>query len=210
MQATREMTWFWFGFAFLIANAAAVGFYFALKLGKRWRMVAWLGCSLVIVLSSCCVPLLSREAWALRFLDGVNALCLLFKIYDAQRAPALAARMGIGRWMAYLVNWFWFVLRREPRARPRERDWARVAIDAPLMLSAVALCIGFLWFDWSRVPFALQHVVKTLAFAAATMWIGQTFAALFRLIIGPAMDPFDNPFAARTPADFWRRWNRPF
>ena len=33
--------------------------------------------------------------------------------------------------------------------------------------------------------------------------------AVWRLLGGRARDPMDNPFAARTPADFWRRYNRP-
>ena len=135
------MTWFWFGFAFVIANAAALGFYFALRLGRRGRMFAWLVCSGVIVLSPCWVP---PDARALRFLDCVVAVTLLWKVYDAYREPALAAGMGVGRWVAYLPNWFWFVLRRVPRGRPARRDWLRVAVDAPLMVAAVALCVGLL------------------------------------------------------------------
>jgi hypothetical protein len=31
----------------------------------------------------------------------------------------------------------------------------------------------------------------------------------WRTFVGPARDFMRNPFAARTPADFWRRYNRP-
>jgi hypothetical protein len=74
----------------------------------------------------------------------------------------------------------------------------------------VVLCLGVLRVDWSRVPFAVEHGVKVLVFAVAMILIGQTFAALYRQLVGPALDPFDHPQAARTPADFWRRWNRSF
>ena len=202
-------TWFWFGFAFVIADAAALSFYLALRRSRRarGRTVPWLVCSGVIAFSPCWVP---PEARALRYLDCVAAVCLLWKVYDAHREPALAAGLGMWRWVAYLPNWFWFVLRRVPRPRPRGRDCARAAVLGPLMVAAVALCVGLSRVDWSGVPFWLQHVAKTVAFAAAMMCIGQTFAALFRQLIGPALDPFDNPLAARTPAEFWRRWNRPF
>src|SRR5687768_11920144 len=99
------MEWFWFGFAFLIANAAALGFYFALRLRPRARTVAWLICSAAIALAPCCVP---RGARALRFLDCVVAITLLLKVYDAYRKPDRAAGIGVGRWIAYLPNWFWF------------------------------------------------------------------------------------------------------
>src|SRR5437762_14092518 len=133
------MTWFWFGFAFAIANLAALSFYFALRLSTPARMVAWLVCSAVILLSPFCVP---RDARALRFLDCVVAITLLWKVYDAYRQPALASsmarstssRQAAGRWAAYLPNWFWFVLRRVPRERPARRDWLRVATVAPVMI----------------------------------------------------------------------------
>jgi hypothetical protein len=118
--------------------------------------------------------------------------------------------MGVGKWVAYLPNWFWFVLRRVPRGQPAGRDWRRVAVEAPLMVGAVGLCVQLLRWDWSGVPLALEHAAKILAFAAAMLLIGRTFAALYRRWVGPAMDPIDNPFMARTPAEFWRRWNRPF
>jgi hypothetical protein len=201
------MAWFWFGFAFVIANAAALCFYFALRLEGQWRVVAWLVCSGVIVLSPFWVP---RDARPLKFVGCVAAITLFLKVYDAYRAPTLAMGMSVGKWLAYLPNWFWFVLRRVPRGRPAGRDWWRVVVEAPLMIGAVALCVGLLRLDWTGVPFALQHVVKVLAFAAAMLLIGQTFAALYRRLVGPATDPFENPFTSRTPAEFWRRWNRPF
>jgi hypothetical protein len=201
------MMWFWFGIAFLVANASALGFYFALRLRRWGPTVAWLVCCAVVLLSPCLIPLAARP---LRFLESVAAVCLVWKLYDAYREPEIAAGMGIGRWMVYLPNWFWFVLRRVPRRRAPGRDWARVTALAPLMVAAVALWLGSLRVDWSRVPFAVEHAVKVCALAVPMMLIGQTAAALYRQLLGPALDPFDNPFAARTPADFWRRWNPAF
>ncbi len=201
------MAWFWFGFAFVIANAAALVFYGALRLGPRAQTVMWVVFSGAISLAPCLVPL---NAKPLRFLDGVAAVCLLWKLYDAHRDPASALAIGIGRWLLYLPNWFWFVLRRVPRPRPAASDWRRVAIYAPLMLASVTLCCALLRVNWSHLPFAIEHIVKVLAFIFAMICIGQTFAALYRQFAGPALDPFDHPFAARTPADFWRRWNQPF
>src|SRR6476660_3594782 len=105
------MTWLWFGIAFVIANAAALGFYFALRLGRMGRTLAWLACSAVIALSP---YFLSRDARPLRFVECVASVCLLWKIYDAYRHPAIAIGMGASRWVAYLPNWFWFVLKRVP------------------------------------------------------------------------------------------------
>lgn len=209
------MRWFWFWFAFAIANAAAFAFHLALRRGRRTSAsavppkptLAWLLCSLVIILSPCCIP---SDARALRFVDCVAVITLLLKVYDAYREPTLAAGMDAAKWVAYLPNWFWFVLKRVPRARPATSDWRRVALTAPLMIAAVALADGLLRLNWTGVPFAIEHAAKVLALATAVILIGQTFAALYRQLLGPALDPFDHPYVSRTPADFWRRWNRSF
>jgi hypothetical protein len=39
--------------------------------------------------------------------------------------------------------------------------------------------------------------------------LGNACAAAWRLLGGRALDFMDRPIAARTPADFWRRYNRP-
>jgi hypothetical protein len=201
------MHWFWFWCVFVIANTSALAFYFSLLRDRPWPMIAWLLCSGVIVLSPCGIPLGARP---LRFLACVVAVTLLWKVYDAFRQPILATKLGVSRWMVYLPNWFWFVLRRLPRSQPAVLDWWQVAVDAPLMVAVVTLCVGLLKLDWTGVPFLVEHSVKVLAFAVAMMLIGRTFAALYRRMVGPATDPINNPFAARTPAEFWRRWNRPF
>jgi hypothetical protein len=200
-----RMKWFWL--AFVASNAAAVGFYFALRLGRFVRTIVWLLCSGVIAVAPCSIP---PDAPALRFLECVVAVTLLWKVYDAYREPTRASGMGVGAWATYLPNWFWFVLKRVPRARPAKSDWWRVALGVPLMVTAVAVCVLLLRLNWTGVPFAVEHAVKVLAFATAMMLIGRTFAALYRRVAGPAMDPILNPLTARTPAEFWRRWNRPF
>jgi len=201
------MHWFWFWCAFAIANTSAWAFYFSIQRSRPWAMIAWLLCSGVIVLSPYAIP---PSARALRFwLASWPSRCF-GKFYDAYSQPAFAAKIGVGGWVAYLPNWFWFELRRVPRAQPPALDWRQVAVSGPLMIAAVALCAGLLTLDWTGVPFLVEHTAKIVAFAMAMMLIGRTFAALYRRLVGPASDPINNPFAARTPAEFWRRWNRPF
>jgi hypothetical protein len=73
----------------------------------------------------------------------------------------------------------------------------------------VILCVGLFRFDWSVVPFALEHSLKVPAVFLSVVLIGRTSAAAYRLLGGTALDPTKNPLAAQTPAQFWRRWNRP-
>ena len=38
---------------------------------------------------------------------------------------------------------------------------------------------------------------------------GERLRGAYRLLGGTALDPMGNPITARTPAEFWRRWNHP-
>jgi D-alanyl-lipoteichoic acid acyltransferase DltB (MBOAT superfamily) len=59
------------------------------------------------------------------------------------------------------------------------------------------------------VPFAIEHSLKVSSVVLAVVLIGSALATAYRLLGGSALDPMTNLIAARTPADFWRRWNRP-
>ena len=72
------------------------------------------------------------------------------------------------------------------------------------------LCDAILWrLEWSTVPFAIEHALKVTAVIFAVVLSGNASAAAYRLLGGTALDPMGNPITARTPAEFWRRWNRP-
>ena len=193
-----SMPWLHFVLTILVANLTASGFYLTLRLPRALRTVSWFGCSAVVLLAPLMIDPAAR---GLRFVGCVACLCLLFKIYDAHRAPVAAAALGPGRWVIYLPNWFWFVLQHVPHRGPAVRDWMRVAMMGPCMVVMIAVGWMLLRIDWSP-PFLLEHSMKVMAFAAAMFFIGQTFSALFRQLAGPALDPFGKPFVACTPADF--------
>jgi D-alanyl-lipoteichoic acid acyltransferase DltB (MBOAT superfamily) len=56
---------------------------------------------------------------------------------------------------------------------------------------------------------ALEHAVKVPAAVAAVALAANASACPARLLGVPALTPMDAPWAASTPADFWRRWNLP-
>ena len=62
--------------------------------------------------------------------------------------------------------------------------------------------------DWDGRPFPAEHVGKVIAFFLAVLSGLALAASSWRLLGGRARDFMDNPAAARTPADFWRRYNR--
>ncbi|MFO0889853.1 MAG: MBOAT family O-acyltransferase [Isosphaeraceae bacterium] len=70
------------------------------------------------------------------------------------------------------------------------------------------LSIGVFRLDWRPWPFAVEHAAKVLSFFAALVPFTAAGASFLRLLGWRPVEPMDNPFAARTPADFWRRYNR--
>ena len=74
---------------------------------------------------------------------------------------------------------------------------------------AVLLMVWLFRRDWSGVPFALEHCAKTLAFFIALIPGSALGATLWRMAGGRARDFMDAPLFAATPAEFWRRYNRP-
>jgi D-alanyl-lipoteichoic acid acyltransferase DltB (MBOAT superfamily) len=57
--------------------------------------------------------------------------------------------------------------------------------------------------------FIVEHTLKLAAFYVALHGVFFIIVGLARRAGQPARLVFDNVFAARTPADFWRRYNRP-
>jgi hypothetical protein len=160
----------------------------------------------VVALSPCLIPPTSNP---LRFIATLVSIAFLPKLYDVHHASRLFQEMSLRSYLAYLPNGFWLVLRREPGRVPMKCDLRRLAVRVPGALLAVLLVMGLWRQDWSEVPFAFEHAGKVAAVILAVVLIGNTAAAGYRLLGGRALDPMANPMAARTPADFWRRWNRP-
>lgn len=200
------MNWYFIVLAPAVAVAAALAYYPARRLGGASRTLAWLASSAVVALSPCLIPLTSKP---LRFVGSLIAITLLVKLYDVYMESRLALHMSLQSYLAYLPNGFWLVLRKEPSRMLLIRDLMRLAWAAPASLLSVLIGVGLWRKDWSAVPFAFEHALKAASVVLAVVLIGTALAAAYRLLGGRALDPMTNPIAARTPADFWRRWNRP-
>jgi hypothetical protein len=194
-----------FGIACVVVFGAAALFYPAMRLGRRGRTAAWMVLSAVIAAAPCLPPV---EMPYLRFLVSLAAFGCLLKLYDLYKHPAGGSGMSFAAYLAYLPNWFWFVRRRIPQGRPRERDLRQLAGALALTAAGVAGVLFLFRLDWSRVPFAVEHCVKVMAVFLVAVQVARATSAAFRLLGAGALDTTSNPFAARTPADFWRRWNR--
>ena len=197
-----------FALAVAISFCAALAFYPALWLPGRRRFLVLLILQLLVLLSPLLVPTGAR---LLRLLASILAITLTLKLYDLHVGAAAGARPGKVRFVIFLCNVFSLVDRRidtHPErlsATPLRRlAWSTVAAVA-----AAALAVLVFRFDWTRRPFALEHAAKVVAFFLVLVPFTAVAAGAWRIFLGPARDHMRNPFAARTPADFWRRYNRP-
>ena len=188
---------------FDLAMASAIAFVAALAYYPgRSRTTFWLICFTIVAFTPC---LITPTAKPLRFLAALIAIDLLVKLYDVR----LNLRISLWQYFVYLSNIFWLVHRRKPSRIPRITDLQRLVFMTPAAILSIASFIYLFQLNWLAVPFALEHVLKVIAVVLATILMVNTGAIVYRLLGGVAIDPMNNPMIALTPADFWRRWNRP-
>jgi hypothetical protein len=192
--------------AVVAAHIAALAFFPALCLRGPLRTLACLLCSACVALSPCLVPLKSPE-W--RLLSTLVAIGLLPKLYDLFWSGDYAFRQGFCFYLLWLTNWFWLVVRRIPMPHARPDDWNRLTVASILTAAGLALLAGLFACNWSDTSFALEHSIKVIATFSTVVSLGQLGASAYRLLGGAALDPMLAPAGASTPAEFWRRWNRP-
>ena len=160
-----------------------------------------------IALSPCLVP--PRNPLA-RALAAVNAVVLAVKLFDVRHDVQRGTRPGWREFVAFLLNPFVHVRRclpAEPRP-PIRSDLLSAAGGALGLVAGIILLRALLRIDWAGRPFLAEHVAKVAAFFLAVLSGLALAAAAWRLLGGMARDFMANPVAARTPADFWRRYNR--
>jgi hypothetical protein len=194
--------------AVVTAFAAGAASFPALSLGRWQRAAVLLVLSIPIFLS----PLLiAAEAPFLRFLASVTAVMLLVKLYDLHVGASRGLRPDLRTFLLFLPSIFSVVLRKleiERRLTTRQNlvHFAQAIIG---MSIGSALLIGLFLLDWHERPFAFEHCAKVIALFTALIPTTVAAAAVWRLFGGKARDFMDRPYLARTPADFWRRYNRP-
>ena len=178
-------------------------------LAKRGR-VSWsipFGSCLLIVLSPWLVP---ADAPPLRFLASISAAIVAIKVIDV----ALDARQrSAPTWREYfdfLTNPFIYVRRCLALERHPTLHENLLSLVGGLLGCAVglALLVGLFSVDWSGRHFLAEHVSKVVALMLSITSGLTGAAAIWRLCGGTARDYMDKPVAARTPAEFWRRYNR--
>ncbi len=154
-----------------------------------------------------------------RFLVGFLAVLQLLKLHDLSRDPAPDLRTLL----VFLTNTGSVVRRRiglEPRPTPGVA-LAAAARGALLALAGVAGCVAVWSSSWPApgaadlsggagpaLRFLLAHVARLVVFFVAVVGLAAASTNLGRALGVQNRDVFDRPWAATSPADFWRRYNR--
>lgn len=155
--------------------------------------------------------LIPRKATDLRLIAAVIAVTVGIKLYDLYRAAGQGVRPNGWLFVSCLPNPFALSVdkvRREPRP-PWRRDLLQLSLGALGSAGAIELLVRVFRIDWQRHPFVLQHCSKVISFFLLLLFFANGAAAGFRLCGLPATNFSGNFFLARTPAEFWRQYNRP-
>jgi hypothetical protein len=194
-------------FAALTAFSTAVLFFPALRISAKGRAVVFVLLATLILLTPWIIP---PEARIPRFLVAIYAGVLVLKLWDLHLGAARQVNPRFTEFLAFLANLPSLVHRRigsEPQPTPRENAiiFAKSLLGASLGLLAFNILLRL---DWGSTPFLVEHVLKASVFFVGATAFFRTFAAVARAFGGYAPEPMNRPYWARTPADFWRRYNR--
>jgi hypothetical protein len=189
-----------------VAYAAAAAFFLTLGAIRPLRTAALLALGGAALAS----PLLIPGEPPLRLAAALNAIAVAVKLYDLHLDPGRAARFKFPSYLAYLPNCLDLVPRKNPPPKVNTRqDALRLAAGLQLAgFGAVLTAVAFR-VRWASFPFLFEHVMKVTAVYLAVAGAGLAAAAGWRLAGVAALDPMHHPELAPTPAEFWRRWNRP-
>jgi MBOAT, membrane-bound O-acyltransferase family len=198
--------------ALLVATSipflCGICFFPATRLSHRPRAVV-LFVMECVVLSS---PRLPMPYLWMRFVVSLMAIMVSLKLYDLNKTAGLGVRFTFWRYLLYLPNGFMMVWRRgltEPRKTGRQNLF-QLAIG----LVAAGLCVPLLTLvfrmDWASHSVIVEHCAKVLAIFLTVQFVPNIGAAGRRLVGIPATDfVHGSLFSSRSPAEFWRRYNRP-
>jgi MBOAT, membrane-bound O-acyltransferase family len=178
---------------------------------SRWVRIGLIALAMIAVaVAPAVVP---GPARFVRFLLGLVSVTLFVKFYDLAVGVGRpgASRPTFLSYIAFLNNWFGHVYRKrneEPRP-PASADRARLVRGGLGLVAGITTAFLVFRADWSGSPLAVEHVVKVLMVFAILLPFDLFFVAVFRLSGGWGRQVCWHPYASRTPADFWRRYNRP-
>jgi hypothetical protein len=192
---------------FLAPYLVAIAAFPLLVRDTSFVWVLTIGICVLVILSPWIIP---ADAALVRFIASISAAVVAIKFIDVSIDVQKGRVPTWGQYIVFLSNPFTHVRRSLVQERRPSRKESLVTVLTASAGCAVATAILFAAFrvDWREVPFLVEHASKVIALMLAITSALAAAAGLWRLSGGTARDFMDKPFAARTPADFWRRYNR--
>ena len=148
----------------------------------------------------------------LRFLAALTVVIQGMKLCDLRLDLLHGTDVRFREYLAFVLNPFVVVRRHlvfESRPAP-VADVRELVVGLCGLAAGVAAGREVFRTNWSKAPFLVEHSAKMIAFYVPTLSGLSAGAAGWRLLGGSARNYMDRPYLARTPADFWRRYNRNF
>lgn len=175
------------------------------RVAAPWRVP--IGACLLIASSPWLIP---SEFSMLRFLASISAAMLIFKVIDVALDLSRLRRVTWQEYFDFVTNPFTLVRRSlvDERRPSQKQNLSRLLSDAMGCAASIAILAGLFKLNWSHVPFLVEHICKVTALMLGIVSGLACSTALWRLSGGTARDFMDRPFVAKTPAEFWRRYNR--
>ena len=200
------MGW-WLLVALLFAQGVAVIGFLTLRRTVPGKLLGFAFVLTLILLSPLWIP---GDHPFQRFLAAVHAALLAAKLFDLFHDLHRGAVITWREFLLFLLNPFSLVRRKlgaEPQPTVRE-NLRRLLLGGLGTGTGVSVLVALFRWNWSGWPFLVEHAVKVtvlfLTFSAAL----EATTALWRLLGGRARGMMEKPYLARTPAEFWRRYNR--
>jgi hypothetical protein len=194
-----------------IGYAAAVLFFFARGLKPGARSIAFVLLGIPVLGSAGLLE--TGNAFARYVVIGMLLMIFLLHMWDLHMDPDRVSRLGLWDYIVFAGDYAWSVARVDNGYgiglpfKQRALDGGKYVAGLCLVL---AVTVGVFKIDWAAYPFMLEHATKSTALAASCIWAFQANTALWRLAGAPAaFFTTRSVLWARSPADFWRRWNRP-
>ncbi len=192
-----------YGLAFVLTTA----FYPALQMGPRLRLGVIVLLGIAIVATPLLIPV---DAAPARFVVACLAPCFVLKMVDLHIGALHGRRPDLRTFLAFLGNPLQLVERRTGTEPQPSR--AQNARDYLLSLCGMLLAFGaFRWagvIDWSQRAFLWEHIARAGTFFVFVLFLFRNMTAVLRAVGVYSVDPVRHPLRARTPAEFWRHYNR--
>ncbi|MDH4393577.1 MAG: MBOAT family O-acyltransferase [Aquabacterium sp.] len=192
---------------FLVPYVVAAAAFPVLLRSGRFLWVVTCGTCVLIVSSPWLVP---ADTPLVRFIASISAAVVAIKFIDASKDVQFGRPPTWRGFADFLAHPFTHVRRSLVQERRPSRRESLLTVLAASTTCALATALLLVLFrvDWSEVPFLVEHASKAVALMLTITAALGAAAALWRLGGGTARDYMDKPFTAKTPAEFWRRYNR--